>query len=291
MKQVNGSGLKTGRFSGVLTILTAVSIGFLVSSAGIAVWSLFLLKIPVPWSLIPMVPALWIYLKWFSGSWAPKSNQAIRRNRFRLSHLSATERMGSLAAALLFVVVIQFSFVITFRLIEFPANRFTADYKIVDTMPRVVAWMIIVMSSIVAGICEETGFRGYMQVPLEDKFGPVVGISITSAVFMLIHLTHSWAAPIIPHIFFASVLLGILAYRTGSLIPGIIGHSILDVFDYGVWWTNITGGFNKRTIFYTGIDIHFIVCCLVFVIALSGFFRIVSKLKPRNRMLRGRVPK
>ena len=263
----------------LLFILQTLLSGFLVSSAGIAVWSLFLLKIPAPWSVIPMVFALWVYLKWFSGSWGPKNNQATRRNRFRLSHLSAADWILSLAAALLFVVIVQAAFVITFRIIEFPAVRFTADYKMLDRMPTGVAWVIIVMSSIVAGICEETGFRGYMQVPLERKYGPVAGITISSLLFMLIHLSHSWAAPILPHIFFASVLLGILAYRTGSLIPGIIGHSILDIFDYGVWWTNITGGFDKRTIFSTGIDLHFIVFCLVFLVALFGFFRCVSKLK------------
>lgn len=291
MKQVKGLGAKTGSFKELPAILRAVIFGFLVSSAGIAVWSLFLLKIAAPWSAIPMVLALWLYVKWFSGSWAPKSNRAIRRNRFRVSHLSATDRIGSLAAALLFVVIVQASFVITFRIFEFPADRFTADYKLLDTMPRAVAWIVIIMSSIVAGICEETGFRGYMQVPLEKKFGPVVGIIITSMVFMLIHLTHSWAAPIIPHIFFASVLLGILAYRSGSLIPGIIGHSILDIFDYGIWWTNITGGFNKKTIFYTGIDIHFIVFCLVFGLALIGFFKTVSKLKSGNDQLADRISK
>src|SRR4029077_15917115 len=114
---------------------------------------------------------------------------------------------------------------------------------------------------------------------LENKFGSATGIFITSIVFMLIHLTHSWAAPIIPHIFFASVLLGILAYQSGSLIPGIIGHSILDIFDYGVWWTNITGGFNKKTIFITGMDLHFIIWCLAFAFALFGFFRAIRRLK------------
>jgi membrane protease YdiL (CAAX protease family) len=260
-------------------VLRAVVIGFLVSSAGIAIWSLFLLKIEAPWSAIPMIAALWLYLKWFSGNWAPKSGQAFRRKAFRANHLSTTDWLGSMAAALLFVVIVQSGFVITFRIFEFPAERFTADYKMLDAMPKATGWIIIVMSSVVAGICEETGFRGYMQVPLEKKFGPLVGIAITSLVFMLIHLTHSWAAPIIPHIFLASVLLGILAYRSGSLIPGIVGHSILDIFDYGIWWTNIAGGFAKKTIFSTGIDVHFIVFCLVFGLALFGFFRTVSKLK------------
>jgi membrane protease YdiL (CAAX protease family) len=279
MKQIPGSNPNGGSWYGLSFILQSAIIGFLVSSAGITVWSIFLLKITAPWSAIPMVAALWVYLKWFGGNWAPKNNQSTRRNRFRLTSLSRVTWKWSLIAALLFVVVVQASFVVTFRLLEFPAARFTADYKMLNSMPSGVAWLIIVMGSIVAGICEETGFRGYMQVPLEKKFGPVVGIIITSLLFMLIHLSHSWAAPILPHIFFASVLLGLLAYQSGSLIPGIIGHSILDIFDYGIWWSNITGGFNKKTIFITGVDLHFIVWCLVFAFALFGFIRSVSRLK------------
>jgi len=133
------------------------------------------------------------------------------------------------------------------------------------------------MGSVVAGICEETGFRGYMQLPLEKKYGPVAAIIITSIVFTLIHLSHSWAAPILPHIFFASVLLGILAYKTGSLIPGIIGHSILDIFDYSVWWSDIAGGFHKQTIFRTGADFHFTIWSLIFIVAFFAFIWSVTR--------------
>jgi len=283
MKQINGSNSVASSWKSLLFILKAAFIGFMVSSAGIAVWSIFLLKIEAPWSGFPMVVVLWVYLKWFSGSWAPKNNQAIRRNWFRLKGLSAFGWKWELIAALLFVAIVQASFVITFRILEFPKARFTADYKMLDTMTTVTAWIIIVMSSVVAGICEETGFRGYMQAPLEKKFGPVIAIFISSVLFMLIHLSHSWAAPILPHIFFASVLLGILAYQSGSLIPGIIGHTILDIFDYGIWWSDLTGGFNHKTIFVTGIDLHFIVWCLVFALALFGFFRSISRLKTLSR--------
>jgi membrane protease YdiL (CAAX protease family) len=257
----------------------AVLTGFLVSSAGIATWSFFLLKIAAPWSVIPMVVALWVYLKWFSGSWGPGRNGVIREPRFRLTRLPASTWKWGMLAAIFFVLIIQSSFVITFRIFSFPAARFTADYKALDKMPIGTAWIIIIMSSIVAGICEETGFRGYMQVPLETKYGPTIGIIITSVVFMLIHLSHSWAVPILPHIFFASLLLGILAHKSGSLIPGIIGHSILDIFDYSVWWSDITGGFQKQTIYKTGIDFHFIVWTLVFVLALFVFFRSAARMK------------
>ena len=250
-------------------ILRSVFTGFIVSSIGIAIWTFMFSKITAPWSVLPMIIALWAYLKFFSGRW-------------RSTKLSPSVWKKSILAAILFVIIVQASFVITFRLVDFPSEKFTADYRILDNMPLWVAFTVLIMSSIVAGICEETGFRGYMQAPLEKKYGPPSAIIVTSVIFMLIHLSHSWAFPILPHIFFASVLLGILAYKTGSLIPGIIGHSILDIFDYSVWWSNIIGGFHMQTIFKTGIDIHFIIWDIVFILALFAFFRLMRKISPTS---------
>ncbi len=263
-------------------ILRAVLTGFAVSSAGIAIWSLMLSIIPAPWSILPMIIALWSYLNFFSGRWGSKKAVETKKSTFRATHLTPSNWKRGIAGALLFVIIVQASFVITFRLFDFPAEKFTADYKMLESIPLWVAFAVIMMGSVVAGICEETGFRGYMQTPLEKKYGPVIAIIVTSIIFMLIHLSHSWAAPILPHIFFASVLLGILAYKTGSLIPGIIGHSILDIFDYSIWWSNIAGGFHKQTIFKTGMDLHFIAWCIIFILALFIFFRVMDLFKKKK---------
>ena len=259
-----------------LFAVRSVLTGAAVSTFGIVIWSVLIMTIPAPWSILPMVIFLWAYLKFFSGAWGPTKTRAIMRAFFRSDKLKLSVWKWSMGAAILFVIIVQSSFVITFRLIEFPSEKFTADYKILDNMPLWVAWAMLVAGSVVAGICEETGFRGYMQAPLEKKYGPFIAILITSIMFTVIHISHSWALPILPHIFFASTLLGILAYKTKSIIPGIIGHSILDIFDYSIWWSNITGGFHKQTIFRTGIDLPFVVWCLVFVVALFIFFRKMS---------------
>ena len=132
-------------------------------------------KIAAPWSVLPMIIVLWAYLKFFSGRW-------------RSTKLSPSVWRRSIPAAILFVIIVQASFVITFRLVDFPSEKFTADYRILEKMPLWVAFTVLIMSSIVAGICEETGFRGYMQAPLEKKYGPSKAIIITSVIFMLIHL-------------------------------------------------------------------------------------------------------
>jgi membrane protease YdiL (CAAX protease family) len=257
-------------------------IGFLVSSLGIAVWSLLLFLLPAVWAILAMVPVLFFYWRYFTGRYIPGPwGGGQPRNWGRLREGAAGEGKGVVSgpqviAALLFVLIVQASFVVTFCLFPFPAERFTADYKQLGTMPAGTAWALIVMSSIVAGICEETGFRGYMQVPLQKRYGPTTAIIGTSLLFTLIHLSHRWAAPILPQIFFASVLLGLLAYRSGSLVPGIIGHAILDIFDYSFWWTTITGKIDRQTIFATGIDTHFAGWVLLLAGACLAFFRVIN---------------
>jgi membrane protease YdiL (CAAX protease family) len=260
-------------------ILKAIVSGFFVSSVGVAVWEALLTGWLSPVIILPMIPALWIFWKFYSGDWGSKSRAAIKKENFRLTRLQPSVWKWGIAGALLFVIIVQSSFVITFRLFDFPAARFTADYKQLDTIPLASAFIIIVMSSVVAAIVEETGFRGYMQQPLERKYGPVTAILITSVIFTAIHLSHTWARQIAPQIFFASMLLGILAYKTNSLIPGIIGHAILDIFDYSFWWTDLLGGFSKQTIFNTGIDLHFTVWTFIFLLALFAFVRVMGNFR------------
>jgi membrane protease YdiL (CAAX protease family) len=278
MKKITIAYSVYGLWNGLPLVIRALVSGMVVSSVGVFTWGALLSAFQAAWVVVPMAAILWVYWKYYSGNWGPKRTTENRRMRFRSTTLSGRNGKYGLAAAVLFVVAVQALFVITFRIIQFPATQFTADYKALDHFPLWVAFVILIMSSIVAGICEEAGFRGYMQAPLEKRYGPVIAITLTSFCFTLIHLGHTWALPILPHIFFASVLLGIIAWKSGSLIPGIIGHSILDIFDYSVWWTDLTGGFKHQPIFKTGLDIHFIVWVAIFSISIYLFFSVIRKL-------------
>ncbi|MGZ3873353.1 MAG: CPBP family intramembrane glutamic endopeptidase [Mucilaginibacter sp.] len=284
MEKTTKSNFISRTWNSVPLIIRAIIVGSLVSGLGVGVWGALFSGFKTPLVIIPMIGCLWLFWKFFSGNWGERKSSGIRTANFRLTKLKPEFWKKGLLLAGLFVIIVQASFVVTYRLIEFPAAKFTADYKIVDTFPVWQAWLILIMGSIVAGICEEAGFRGYMQVPMEKKYGPVTAIAITSIIFTCTHLGHTWAYPILPHIFFASVLLGLIAYYTNSLIPGIIGHSILDVFDYSVWWTDITGGFTKRPIFETGIDAHFVLFVLLFVISFITFLAVLKNLNKANRI-------
>lgn len=265
-----------------ILILKPVFLGFVISTIGVISWSVIGSFVPINWAFPIMLGVLWVYLKFYSGSWGKNSTKAFRRENFRRIKMSASVWTLALIAALLIVIIEQSGLAVTFRFMEFPAARFASEYSFLDAAPAWAAWLVIIMISMVAGICEETGFRGYMQAPLEKKFGPATAISIVSLVFALAHLNQAWSGPILIQIFFISVLFGSLAYYSGSLIPGMIAHIIMDIFTFSFWWTNLVSQFDKQTILNTGIDFHFVFSTLLFLIGIFSFVFVMKKLKVAN---------
>jgi hypothetical protein len=58
----------------------------------------------------------------------------------------------------------------------------------------------------------------------------------------------------VPIVFGAGLLLGTLAWASGSLVPGIVGHTVMDVGLFAYWWSQIAGTFSQRPIAETGLD-------------------------------------
>ena len=262
--------------------IRATITGVIVSSIGVYSWVIGGALIPAPWSILIMGILLWIYVKYFSGSWWPKSTAQVRKINFRTIKMPWPVWKWSLLCALLIVAIWQSSLVVTFRIINISGDVFTVGYNLTG-LPIWIAWLMVIMSSLVAGICEETGYRGYMQVPLESRYGPIASIVLVSTLFLIIHLQQVWAPPLLLHLFALSVLLGILAYTSDSLIPGIVAHFELDIFNFSYWWTDIAGHYDYRPISETAIDSHFIIWISFFIISLVLFFWAIRKTKAAQR--------
>jgi membrane protease YdiL (CAAX protease family) len=197
--------------------------------------------------------------------------------RFRETKLPIGVWKWSLIAALLAVVVVQSFGVLHFRITEFPADS-PPVFDLAD-LPIWQTWLFILMGAAVAGITEEVGFRGYMQVPLERRYSPAVGITITSIVFVVFHLNQAWASGIgiLIIILAGGVMWGVLALVSGSLIPAMISHTITDIINFSYWWTDVAGAFDKRPIGETGVDTHFIVWLAILVISIVLFVLVARK--------------
>jgi len=258
-------------------VVRAILTGFIISTIGVVTWAIMGTSLPMPWSFLLMIGILWAYLKYFSGSWGKEKSRKIRASSFRETRLSRRTWVLSILSIAFIVLIEQSGLVVTFRMMEFPADRFSSEYDFIENLPVWMAWLGIIMISAVAGICEEVGFRGYMQAPLEKRYSPLLSIAIVSVVFVLVHLHQAWSGPILMHIFFISVLFGSVAYFSGSLIPGIIAHFIMDICNFAFWWTDLGGQFDQKTISTTGVDTHFIIWLLLLVLSIVSFILVLKR--------------
>lgn len=264
--------------------LRAVISGLLITLAAVNVWPLLLLNLGVLLAAFAEAIFLGLFLWWTGGGGPPRTTQAARATAFRRGRLSPTQWFWGVIAALFFAATIHTSIVLLFRCVSFPMAAFRHGYDVSFIPTQPLRWLAVVVSATSAGICEETGFRGYMQRLIEQRHGAPVAILISSLFFMTLHLTKAWATPgMIPIVFGAGVLLGLLAWSSNSLIPGMIGHVVMDIGLFAYWWTGIAGDFTARTITDTGADRPFIVACAAFTISLFMVLFAISRLQGRAR--------
>ncbi|MCJ7738235.1 MAG: CPBP family intramembrane metalloprotease [Anaerolineae bacterium] len=234
--------------------------------------------LPLPFSIIVLFLFLFLYVKYFSGRWGDESSSSVRSRteNFRSIKLTGSVWAWGVTGALLFVVVLQSIFVVTFRVFEYDPDVMMT-FQLGD-LPLWYLWLAAIASALIAGVSEEIGFRGYMQTPLATRYRPWVANVIVSVVFVLFHLNQGWAQPALYGLLFVgSFMLGLLATASGSLIPSIIAHFVVDIFNFGYWWSDIAGEFEHRPISETGIDTHFLVWVAVLVSSLLLFLLATRK--------------
>ncbi len=81
-------------------------------------------------------------------------------------------------------------------------------------------WLAFLSATIFAGIFEEILFRGFFQKVWETYFSPAWAIAVSSILFAVVHLNPWWLFQIL----LLGILLGYVAFKSDSVIPGIFIH-------------------------------------------------------------------
>jgi membrane protease YdiL (CAAX protease family) len=280
---VTTAGLGPNLWARLPVSLRAIISGLLIALVAANVWPVLLLNFGAPLAVPVEATFLALYVWWCGGGGPPRTMQSSRAVAFRRGALSPGQWAWALLAALFFATTVHASIVVLFRLVPFPAELFRRgyDFSFIPSLP--LRWLAVVVSAMSAGICEETGFRGYMQRPIELRHGPRIAIFISSLFFCVLHLTKNWAVVgMVPIVFGAGFLLGLLAWSSRSLIPAMVGHVVMDIGLFAYWWTGIAGTFNARPISETGIDRFFLLACAVFAIALLVVLLAMSRIRKIN---------
>lgn len=271
---------KTGFWGRVPVIVRAVVVGILIGMIAANVWPILLLKLGMPRAAGLECLFLGGYIWWARGGGPPQRWRMARADSFRVGQLTAAQWLWGTVAAVFFAATIHAAIVVLFRLVPYPAAAFHRGYDFSFIPTLSLRWIAVVVSAASAGICEETGFRGYMQRPIEQRHGAVVAIAVSSVLFTAIHLTKDWALiGMVPIILGAGVLLGILARSSRTLIFCIVGHTLMDVGLFAYWWTQIAGTFTQRPISQTGLDTDFTIECAALVAVLIVTILAIEKLQ------------
>jgi membrane protease YdiL (CAAX protease family) len=272
-----------GLFNRLPLTLRAVVGGLLVGMIAANVWPILIYRFSAPIAAAIEVVFLGLYFWWASGGGPPKGLAGNRRDFARANPLSGRQWAWGLVAAVAFAATVHAAIVVLFRLIPFPAAAFHAGYDFSFIPTLQLKWLACVVSALSAGVCEEMGFRGYMQRPIENRHGPWLAIAVSAVMFTLIHLNKSWALmAMTPVILGAGVMLGVLARRSASLVFCIIGHTLMDIGLFAYWWTQIAGTFPQRPISETGPEPTFYVEVAVLAAAFAVFVIAAARVKVRR---------
>ncbi|MCK5738022.1 CPBP family intramembrane metalloprotease [bacterium] len=98
--------------------------------------------------------------------------------------------------------------------------------KAIETMMRIstTGEFLLVLTSgvVVAGLCEEMLFRGFVQQAAENSRTDVTtAILLTSVIFALFHIPWWYLQTTV-----IGIILGVMAWKSNSILPGAIVHGI-----------------------------------------------------------------
>jgi membrane protease YdiL (CAAX protease family) len=110
------------------------------------------------------------------------------------------------------------------RLLHFQGMKQNVRFLAPDGAMEIALWIAV---SVTAGICEETIFRGYLQKQFIAWTGSVpAGILLSAAAFGVGHIYQGAKASVVIGVY--GLMFGVLAWRRGSMRPGMITHALHD---------------------------------------------------------------
>ncbi len=258
----------------MITIISAVAGGIGVLLAGNVPWAAVLAPLnlrfvpSVPWAVAPMVAYLWIYWKYVTGVVGAPATAGRRRVYARANRVSRSVwPIALLTGVAGFAALIAFVRVMA-RVATLPSS---APITAPAGMPSASMFVLLVVGSVVAGVTEEVGFRGYMQTPLEHRFGLSAAVLISGVAFGLLHFPNHphHVLIMLPYYIAVSALYGAITSATNSIFPALVLHTVGDVWSLTRLWLTGAPEWQAVTpaqqISATGIDGSFVLASLALV--------------------------
>jgi len=222
----------------------------------------------VPWAAPLIALYLWLFWRYLRGAGPPPTTAATRRERLRANSIPAKMWLRSLVAGGLGIVALVLGLRVINRLIVLPHQQVP---DLVGVTPTTMATLLAVAAP-VAGVVEEAAFRGYMQGPIEKRHGLAIAILVTGTMFAVAHL--DFTLILWPYYVAVAAIYGIVTHLTNSILPAIVLHTAGNLYsNFTLWLTGRaewqTSGGPSDLIWTTGLDAHFWIATIAFVVTVA----------------------
>jgi membrane protease YdiL (CAAX protease family) len=222
-----GTAIWTGGLAVLITMIVQV------------LWTALLLtnlrtSAAVPWCAPAMLVILWFGWSYLDGRWGPVRSRQARRNYLRSTPVLRGVFAWALLAGSLSLVSLAGLWIVLFQLVKIPGNTTLPDFS---KFPIVTLAAILVTASLVGAVAEEAGFRGYFQGSLERHLSAPLAIGLTVLLMAPWHaMTQGFVWPTILFYLLVDTMLGLMAFITKSIRPGIVVHAVGLLMFFSLIW-------------------------------------------------------
>lgn len=219
---------------------------------------------------MPLTAAyLWFFWQYVKGNGPPESTSNERRTNLRANPVSPRVWAWALLAGGLGIVALVVALYVANRLVVLPQQQLPD----LGQVPAVTVLSLLLMAAPVAGIVEEAAFRGYMQGPIERRFGLAVAILITGTMFAVAQL--DFTLILWPYYVAVGAIYSTVTSLSRSILPAVVLHtggniySNLDLWLHGQPEWQASSG-PAALIWQSGADRSFWILIAALVILLAA---------------------
>ncbi len=184
----------------------------------------------LPWASVLVAIYLGVVWRHLSGWGPPADSSNFRRESLRANPLPARVWMWALIAGGTGIVTLVVALRLANRMVALPQQ----DASPLAGVPAASLFVMLFVSSVFAGVVEESAFRGYMQAPLEKQYGTVVAILTNGFMFAVVHL--DFTPVLLPYYLAVAAIYGAVAYLTNSILPAIVLHAGGNMYSNADLW-------------------------------------------------------
>ncbi|HEV7633524.1 MAG TPA: CPBP family intramembrane glutamic endopeptidase, partial [Steroidobacteraceae bacterium] len=239
----------------------------------------------VPWAVPVLAAYLWCYWRYLRGEGPPDSTRDLRRTRLRANRVSGRAWVWSLLAGGLGIVALVLALRLVNRLVVLPPQ----EVPDLSQVPALTLWTLVLLGAPVAGLVEEAAFRGYMQGPIERRFGLTLAILITGTMFAVSHL--DFTLILWPYYVAVAALYGTVTWLCNSIWPTVVLHTLgntwsnsnLLLYGQAEWQASAD---PSELVWTTGADETFVRQAVTLVVVAAATAWAYSRLAGATRRLR-----